>query len=255
MKSFKTEPFLFYACTIISFLESRVDTYVDNLTPFFQCDPATKDWLKNVWLLEEQEHGRLMRIYVEDTWPAFDWSRGFKEFSDLYIPQCVTEKLRCSVGLEALARCVTETQATMIYRCIASYSNDPLLKELLKRMSTDEVRHFKQFKDLHQKYELEENNRFLRKAGILLNRSELVRDEDIALAFQPLNNYWVGSPPFKVWSYRIFLEHTAQIMRVHFPFEEAKRMLFHPLRTEKRLNKLLIEIMAKLVARQFLKYA
>jgi len=44
-------------------------------------------------------------------------------------------------------------------------------------------------------------------------------------------------------------------MRVHFPFEEAKRMLFHPLRTEKRLNKLLIEIMTKLVARQFLKYA
>lgn len=250
-----TEPYLFYTCSIISFLESRVDTYVENLEPFFECDPATKFWLENVWLPEEQEHGNLMKLYVEERWPRFLWEQGFDEFSNLYIPQCSTEKLRHSVGLEALARCVTETEATMIYRCLSAYAIDPELKQLLKRMSTDEVRHYRKFRDLHKQYELVEKNGFLSKARTLLSRSELVRDEDIALAFQPLNNNWDKAQPFMPWNYEMFLKYTANVMSENFPFREAKKMLFHPISSGKLIEKILIELMAVIATRQFLKYA
>lgn len=248
-----SDPFMFYACTIISFLESRVDTYVENLIPFYQCDTGTKDWLENVWQLEEQKHGMLMRAYVEKTWPDFMWDKGFKQFSSLYIPQCATEKLRRSAGLEALARCVTETQSTMIYRCVASYTIDTDLKSLLLQMSADEVRHFKKFNELHQKYEPEEKNSFFKRARILLNRSNLVINEDIALAFQPLNCCWIKPPKFKPWDYKNFLENTAQVMKQHFPLNDAKQLLFHPLKTNHLTEKIFIEIIAKLVERLFLR--
>ena len=137
----RADAFIFYACTLISFLESRVDTYVESLYPFFQSDIETLSWLNDVWLPEEANHGRLMRDYVEATWPDFDWMHGYQEFSKRYVPQCAHEKMRPSASLETLARCVTETFATMIYRCVGSYTNDPELKNLMKRLSVDENIH------------------------------------------------------------------------------------------------------------------
>lgn len=250
-----SKPFLFYSCAIISFLESRVDTYVENLEPFFEADQETRQWLKDVWLPEEQAHGQMMRAYVEKSWPSFQWHAGFEEFSSLYVPQCATEKLRDSVALEALARCVTETEATMIYRCLASHSADPELSTLLTRMSTDEVRHYRMFKDVHARYESKEKNSFLTKAKTLLARSELVRDEDLALAFKPLNHHWTGEVPFPPWTYADLMKKTAAVIKDHFPFQQATRMLLHPLKTGGRLNRIALDVLAMLAARQFLKYA
>ena len=191
-----TDAFSFYTCAIISIIESRVPTYVDNLEPFFRCDASTLQWLQEVWLPEEAAHGRFMRAFVERTWPDFDWERGFVEFSIVYIPRCTTEKLRPTVGLETLARCVTETQASMIYRCLASYTQDPDLKALLKQMSADEARHFRKFKDLHLRYQSAERTSLLERVRTLLARSEVVRDEDLALAFVPLNGTWTCLSPF-----------------------------------------------------------
>lgn len=250
-----TDKFSFYTCAIISFLESRVSTYVDNLEPIFRCDANTLKWLQETWLPEEAAHGRLMRSFVESTWPDFDWEFGFAEFSALYLPRCATEKLRPSVGLEALARCVTEAQATMIYRCLASYTKDPDLKALLKRMSADEARHFRKFKDLHLFHQSAERNSLLARVRTLLARSQLVRDEDLALAFAPLNGAWKCPPPFSSWSYAAFLEATAQVMKQHFPFKEAQRMLLNPLRTSSLVWRVGSAIIAKLVTRQFLRHA
>lgn len=250
-----TDTFSFYTCAMISFLESRVPTYVDNLEPFFRCDPDTLQWLQEVWLPEEAAHGRFMRSFVEQTWPEFDWERGFTEFSALYIPRCATERLRPSVGLEALARCVTETQAATFYRCLACYTPDPDLKILLKRMSADEARHFRKFKDLHLLYQSTERTSLLPRVRALLARSELVRDEDLALAFAPLNRAWKCPPPFAPWSYPALLRTTAQVMRQHFPFKEAQRMLFSPVQTTSVLWRMGSPIVANLMIHRFTRYA
>jgi len=44
-------------------------------------------------------------------------------------------------------------------------------------------------------------------------------------------------------------------MKEHFQFKEAKRMLFHPMKTGSWVNKVIIDVLAILVARQFLRYA
>ena len=247
------DPFCFYACVLPSFLESAVPTYVENLEPLFREDPETLAWLHDTWLPEEAEHGRLLRNYVERVWPEFQWERAYVEFCVLYLPRCETGKLRPSAGLEALARCVTETEATMIYRCIGRYATDPELAMLMKRLSSDEARHYSRFRRLHERHQATEKLSFLRRARALIARSELIREEDLALAFLPLNGAWSSPPPFATWSYRQFISAAGRIMRVHFPFEEAKRMLFHPLRTQSPGTQLAMAFMAWWVSRQFLR--
>lgn len=249
----RVDPFCFYACAIPSFLESMAPTYVDNLEPFFHADPETLAWLRDTWLPEEAGHGRLLRAQVERVWPEFQWEAAYARFRASYVPRCDTGRLRSSLGLEALARCVTETEASMIYRCISRYAADPDLAALMKRLSADEIRHYRRFRLLHEKCQAGERVGFLRRARTLIARSELVREEDLALAFEPLNAMWTLPPPFPVWTYRQFLAAAGQVMRAHFSFEEAKRMLFRPLRDDIPGGRLGMAVLAWLVSRPFLR--
>lgn len=251
----EADAFTFYALAISSFLESTVETYVDNLEPFFQCDAATQAWLIDTWLPEEAEHGRLVRAYVEATWPDFQWEACYAAFVARYAPLCAHDRLRASPALEALARCVTETQATMIYRCIARHTADPALRQLMARLSKDEVRHYAYFRDLHHRYDAIERNGLLRKLGTMVGRSKVVREEDLALAFAPLNAAWSAPPPFTIASYHGFLGQAAGVMRQHFPFEEGQRMLVRPLRSGRWFDDLVADGLGAVVKRQFLRFA
>jgi hypothetical protein len=247
----RSDAFTFYALVAVSFLESTAGTYVENLAPLFGDDPRVSHWLKTVWWPEEVMHGELAKGYIRSIWPEFDWAGGYEVFLEHYVPRCDSGLLRPSPGLEALARCVTETQATMIYRCIGSYTGDPPLQALMKRLSTDEVRHYAYFRDIFDRHERTASNSLWRKARTVVGRSKLVRDEDIALAFRPLNACWRSQMPFEPMTYQEFLAAAGLVMREHFPFEQAKRMLFRPLRTGARLENVVVDLLATILRRQY----
>lgn len=245
------DAFLFYAMASISFLESAVPDYVENLAPFYRDQPEIVDWLEAIWLPEEVRHGRETRRYVQALWPTFDWEGGYEIFLSYYRPCCRNERLRPTPALEALARCVTETQAAMIYRCIAAYTHDAELKRLFTGMSQDEVRHYAYFRDVFHDIDQRERNAFFTKAAIVIGRSELVKTEDLALAFQPLNACWRNPKPFGELTYRQFLAATGRIMATHLPFEAAKRMLVRPLRSGAWYEHIAADVLAFLVKRQY----
>lgn len=251
-QSARNDAFSFYSMTVISYLESAVPNYVENLDVIFKDNPVLVDWLDNVWLHEESEHGLMARQFVEDTWPEYDWQKGYDQFLIEYGPRCVHEELRPSPGLEALARCVTETQATMSYRCLINYSSDPKLRELMKKMSTDEVRHYREFRKIFDAYNKIENNSFITKARTIIGRSELVKDEDLLMAFRPTNHNWNGESPFEQWDYDHYMSELGRITREHLPVAEAQKMLFKPMRTKGRINNFLVNCIASIIKRQFL---
>ena len=80
----------------------------------------------------------------------------------------------------------------MIYRCLADYARDGELAAMLRGMSADEVRHYGYFRRIFERYDARERNTTWRKARTLVARSQLVRDEDVRLAFLPLNSCWRG---------------------------------------------------------------
>jgi len=249
----RNDGFTFYAIATVSFLETAVPDYVENLVPFYRDRADISGWLASTWLLEESRHGREARAYVENVWPEFDWQSGYECFLAQYRPYCCIEVLRPSPGLEALARCVTETQAAMIYRCIAEYTCDANLKCLLTAMSKEEVRHYAYFRNVFDYYDEQERNSLWRKARTIVDRSELVKEEDLAHAFQPLNKYWNAKQPFVELTYRQFLASAARVMSTYLPFEAAKRMLFRPLRTGTWHENLAANILAAVVRWQYVK--
>lgn len=255
MRTSRNDPFCFYSCTISSFLENTVPTFVENLEPFYRSDGDTLTWLRSVWLPEEAEHARLLKNYVQTVWPEFQWERAYALFCDHYVPQCASEKLRSSPGLEALSRCVIETETAMVYRCIASYAADPELRALMTRISADEVSHYRRFSKIHEQQQAREKTSFLRRARTIIARSELIREEDLSLAFDPINAVWEAPPPFELWSYTQFLTCAANIMREHFPFEDARRMLFHPLKSKAPASRIAVGVMSWIVSRQYMRYA
>lgn len=253
--SARNDPLSFYACTIASFLETSVGTYVENLQPFFAHDAGTECWLRDVWLPEEEEHGQSTRAYLASVWPEFDWQRAYGIFHQRYRPRCDFAKLRPTAGLEALARCVTETEATMMYRCIAGYTSDNSLRALFERLSKDEIGHYRYFRALHERLQKREKASLLRRLRIVVSRSRLVRDEDIALAFEPMNLAWRRTPPFERWTYQEFLRRAATAMKAHFPFREARKMLFRPLQMGRPHERLAAFVAGAIVSRLFTRYA
>jgi len=247
----REDAFTFYGISAISLLESAVPNYVDNLLPYFGDCPETARWLRDTWLPEESAHGRMTREFVERQWPEFKWEEAYQAFLRAYVPRCNHQLLRPSRSLEALARCVTETETAMVYRCLAAYSCDPQLKSMLKKMSQDETRHYAYFRDLFDTHDAIERNSFWQKAKTILARSELVRNEDLALAFEPLNRSWSGAKPFVPLTYAAFLGRASQVMSRHFPVEAAKRMLFRPLLGGRAWEGLAVRVLAFLVRRQY----
>ena len=63
---------MFHSLAAASFLETAVPLYVNRLTHVFAGHPDVGHWLEHVWWPQKAEHGRLLREYVEATWPEFD---------------------------------------------------------------------------------------------------------------------------------------------------------------------------------------
>jgi hypothetical protein len=247
----RADAFTFYSLATSSFLESAVEDYAANLALLFADDAEATGWLVEVWVPEESRHGRMARDYVAALWPDFDWDAAFRDYRRC-IPRHTTAHLQPSRAQEALARCVTETQAAMMYRCMADYTEEPHLAELLRSMSRDEVRHYKQFQRMLERHDPFERPGLYRKGRTILERSALVRKRDLALVFDTLNAHWrCALPPVPVLTYREFLALARSVMQRHYPFEEMLRMILRPLLRDTMAGRYLAPVVARTLVESF----
>ena len=228
MHSVATDAFTFYSLTTSSFLTSAVDEYGINLALLFHGDPATTHWLAGVWAPDEARHGRWLRACVEELWPAFDWATAQRDYL-ARIPRRSTDHLQPSRALEALARCVTEAQAAMMYRCLADYTSDPQLCEMLRAIGQDDIRHYQEFQRILERCEALERPSLYRKGRTIVERSALVRTRDLALAFRSIPAGWRSAPPFEPQSYARFMARARPVLEQHFGFDAALRLMLRPL--------------------------
>ncbi|WP_150695159.1 hypothetical protein [Pandoraea terrae] len=205
--------------------------FVETLNQMYAEDDEMQGWLRDTWLPEEVEHGRLARDYIARVWPEFDWHPAYAAFLDRYKPRCDVQYMRPSLALEALSRCVTETQTAMMYRCLESFMPTEELKQMMHKLSAEEVGHYRYFRKTFDRYNAVEQHGVIRRLRTIVARSELVRDEDLAFAFEPLNDFWRSPQPFAPMTWETFLEISGDVMKQYMPVEAAARMMFKPLET------------------------
>lgn len=223
-----SEGFEFYVAAIASFLESAIDHYVDNLGLQFVADATFVQWLQRTWLQEERRHGIRLRAYVAKRWPGFAWDAAWADYRSS-IPLHTTRHLNPSRTLELLSRCVTETEAAMMYRCIGECAADPALRSLALDLSRDEVGHYRVFRRHFSTTLNEEPVGLIRAFRTIVGRARLTIDRDIALAFAMLNQHWLEPPSFVCLEYPAFLGEVEQAYARYFPMHAAQHMILKPL--------------------------
>jgi rubrerythrin len=213
-----------------SFVEFASDTYAGNLADFTADQPDIAEWLSTHWEPEEMQHGRALRSYIRAVWPEFDWDAAYATFFEEYRALCGVEGYAASRGLEMAARCIVETGTSTLYRAIRDLADEPVLVQLVEKIRSDEVRHYKHFLQYFDRYDGVEKNGRLRVMGVLKARlvEAIGSDGEVGMwhAYRFLHPGELRDGP----RYRALQSRIARMVRSRYPAVQALKMILKPLR-------------------------
>ena len=122
--------------------------------------------------------------------PDFDFDRAFDRFVSNYnIPVTADRSVRGSRTGEMVARCMVETGTNSFYSALADATDEPVLKEICKRIADDEFAHYCMFHAHMRRYLEKENLSFFERLKVAFQRTAETEDDELASA------YWAANRP------------------------------------------------------------
>jgi len=243
---------LFYLLTGASFIESGSDTYAGNLASYYADVPDAAEWLARHWEGEELQHGLALRRYVEHVWPEFDWERGYRRFFDEYSATCSIDNFEPTQALEMVARCVVETGTATYYRALEQASDEPVLRDLTRRIANDEVRHYKHFFRYFNTLNAREGLGRGKVLSALARRLLEIKNEDAEIALRNVLRVEQGREDVSDREVRALNSRCSAVVRRHLPLEMTVKMLLRPLRLHARVESLVRRPIVAMVSRVML---
>jgi len=220
---------LFYLLVSASFIETGSDTYTSNLAEHYAAHTDVAAWLTGQWEPEELQHGAALKAYVQAVWPEFPWQQAYDSFFAEYAPLCTVDQLEPDPRLELVARCVVETGTTAYYHTLRELSREPVLTDLLGRIRTDEVGHYKHFFQYFRQLQDGQPVGRARVARVLHARLRELRESDSDVALRHVyahkgRLFARGDPSFEAVSRRLYA-----LVSSRLPADQAVRMLLRPI--------------------------
>ena len=243
---------LFYLLTAASFIESGSDTYAGNLATYYAHVPEAATWLARHWESEELQHGFALRRYVEHVWPEFDWPRGYQRFFDEYSQTCSIDNFERSHALEMAARCVVETGTATYYRALEQASDEPVLRDLTRRIANDEVRHYKHFFRYFNALNGQERIGRARVLGALARRLLEIKNEDAEIALRNVLRVERNQEDVPEQDVRALNSQCSAVVRRNLPLEMTVKMLLRPLHLHAGLERFIRRPLVAAVSRVML---
>lgn len=219
----KDNDFLFKLLTIASFIEITSDVYDKNLSEYYKDNKEVVQWLNSVWEVEEIQHGKALKRYINEVWPEFNWQEAYERFRKNYLPLCKLEALEDTKAKEMIARMVVETGTSTAYQAIAAYAKDlgePILEQLAKNISKDEVYHYEKFEEVYKYYKEKEKLSTTEIIKLLYKRAKEINNEDIRIAYEALEANE---------SYEDYMKEVQKFAKKYYPYKMAIKMFVRPL--------------------------
>ncbi len=142
------------------------------------------------WSEEEVQHGMALGRWAELADPSFNFAKSFKRFTDGYkINLDAKESVRGSRSAELVARCIVETGTSSYYTALAEATNEPVLKDICRKIAGDEHRHYKMFYDALTRYLAMEKLNKLERLQVGLSRVAESEDDELAYAYYAANSF------------------------------------------------------------------
>lgn len=224
----RADEFLFTTLASASFVEILAQTYSANLIQHFNGNTEITDWLATHWRPEETQHGEALKAYVQVVWPEFDWEAGHARFRADYATCCTVEQLEPHLALELVARCVVETGTSTFYRAMSDYVHEPVLRDLIDRIKTDEAAHYSFFRRHFVELNASERHTTWQIIATIWRRIRDVRGEDAYIAFKHVQATRNPTVPVSPVHWRDYNRHVRQLAREHYPYNMAIQMLVKP---------------------------
>ncbi len=219
---------LFYLLASASFVEILSEVYSENLIMHYRGNADTTLWLKEIWQAEEVQHGRSLKRYVAAVWPEFDWEKSFSGFMAEYAQLCSMDNLESSRALEMMARCVVETGTSTLYRCLHDHVDEPVLKQILRNIKSDEVRHYAKFRRLFIEHNGSERKGAFAVFRVIWKRMIEIHGEDGYIAFKHAYLCRSNHPENLEPEWAKFRKSLNALVIRHYPFRMAVEMLLSP---------------------------
>jgi rubrerythrin len=168
-------------------VESNARDYAAYLCNVFSDDPDFRQAAQE-WAEEEVQHGVALGRWATMVDPTFDYDERFADFrASFQIQVDANQSIRGSRSGELIARCMVEVGTSSYYTAIADATDEPVLKEICRRIATDEWRHYGLFyRNLHRYLERERLSP-PRRIWVALNRILESEDDELAYAYHTAN--------------------------------------------------------------------
>lgn len=220
----RVDPELVKVAKAAAMVEHNGSDYTAYLCNVFHDDPEFQA-VARVWGDEEIQHGRALGRWATLADPTWDFDAAFQRFTDGYrLPIEATESVRGTRSGELVARCIVETGTSSFYSALGEACEEPVLKDICRRIAADEFRHYRLFYTHMKRYlEREKVSTFRRFAVAFLRVRETEGDDELAYAYWAAND---GVGPYD--RKRCIDAYTARAYRSYRPphVERATAMIF-----------------------------
>jgi len=186
----RVSPDLLKVIKAAALVEYNADAYADYLCKVFSDDHAFQKDARD-WAVEEVQHGKALGVWAEKIDPAWSLERAMEKFREGYKVEHFTGEIDSSVRGsrcgELVARCMVETATSSYYTAIQNSCDEPVLKEICKKIAGDEFRHYKVFYDYLGQYLKHDNLGKLARLKVALGRISESEDDELAYAYFAAN--------------------------------------------------------------------
>ena len=207
----KVDPNLLKVVKAASMVEFNGRDYAAYLCNVFPDDLEFQTAAK-AWADEEVQHGEALSRWAQIADRSFDFGASFRRFTEGYsLPLEAKRSVRGSRSGELVARCIVEVGTSSYYSALADAAEEPVLKEICRRIAADELRHYKLFYDHLKRYLEREGIGRWRRVAVALGRIGDSEDDELAYAYYAANGQ--GEPyDRKRWS-RAYMRYASVYYR------------------------------------------
>lgn len=183
----RVDPDLLAVVKAAALVERNGGDYQAYLCGVFHDDPTFQATACR-WAAEEIQHGEALGRWAEAADPDFSLADAFARFKAGYrIPVEARNSVRGSRTGELVARCVVEVGTSSFYSALQDAVDEPVLKDICRRIAADEFRHYKLFYEAMRRYRERERVGLWPRLAVALGRLRESDDDELAFAWHCAN--------------------------------------------------------------------
>ena len=183
----KVDPEVLRIVKAASLVEQNGADYARYLCNVFHDDPEFQA-VATRWGDEEIQHGQALGRWATLADPGFDHEAASARFTAGFRLDLGTRRsVRGTRSGELIARCIVETGTSSYYSALGEASDEPVLREICKRIAADEFRHYKLFYGHLKRYLDQERLGLWGRLLVAAGRVAESEDDELAYAYYAAN--------------------------------------------------------------------